>query len=101
MSLKTDYKDDVLDTSQNENRKYLLIENGDGTYSLTDVTVYLQTGDSFGAKDVNEINEKINANSLLLENVRFALPTFLPPGYDEPDASMGKNGDVYFQLVNE
>lgn len=69
--LKTDYKDDVLDTSANEKRRYKLIQNDDGTVSLEDVTTYLQTGDSFGAKDINETNKKVNAtnNNLTKVNV--------------------------------
>lgn len=53
--LRTDYKDDILDISVNEKRKYRQINNGDGTISLEDVTVYLQVGDNFGANDLNKI----------------------------------------------
>lgn len=60
MSLKENYKDDILDTSQNTKRKYDMIENPDGTISLDDVTEYLQEGDSFGADDINGINHTIN-----------------------------------------
>ena len=59
-NLKTDYKDDVLDTSVNEKRKYRLIQNDDGTVSFEDVTEYLQEGDSYGAVAINEQNTKIN-----------------------------------------
>ena len=58
--LKTDYKDDVLDTTQNTKRKYQMIDNGDGTVSFEDVTEYLQQGDSFGADDINDTNEEVN-----------------------------------------
>lgn len=58
--LKTDYKDDVLDTTQNTRRKYQMINNGDGTVSFEDVTEYLQQGDSFGADDINDTNEEVN-----------------------------------------
>ena len=54
--LKTNFKDDVLDTTQNQLRKYRMINNDDGTISFVDVTEYLQTGDSFGAAQVNESN---------------------------------------------
>lgn len=60
--LKTNYKDDVLDTTQNTKRKYQMIDNGDGTVSFEDVTEYLQQGDSFGADDVNAITDAINKN---------------------------------------
>jgi hypothetical protein len=59
-TLKTNYKDDVLDVTQNELRKFNVINNDDGTISLVDVTKYSQTGDKFGAKDVNGIVEAIN-----------------------------------------
>jgi len=59
--LKTDYKDDVLDTTQNTKRKYRMVDNGDGTVSFEDVTEYLQQGDSFGADDTNATNTKVNA----------------------------------------
>ena len=58
--LRTDFKDDVLDVIQNEKRKYRIIHNDDGTISLEDATVYLQKGDSFGANDINEMNEITN-----------------------------------------
>ena len=60
--LKTDYKDDILDTSQNTRRKYQMINNQDGTVSFVDVTEYIQQGDSFGADDVNAITDAINKN---------------------------------------
>jgi hypothetical protein len=55
--LKTDYKDDVF-TGQ---RKYRELNNGDGTKTFTDNTVYSQRGDKFGAKDVNAITRTLNA----------------------------------------
>lgn len=58
--LKTDYKDDVLDTTQNTKRKYQMIDNGDGTVSFEDVTEYIHQGDSFGADDINDTNEEVN-----------------------------------------
>ena len=63
MALKTDYKDDVLNTSKNDKRKYRIINNSDGTISLEDVTVYTQTGSSFGASDVNAITREINTQN--------------------------------------
>lgn len=59
-TLRTDYKDDVLDTSKNTQRKYNMINNPDGTVSLQDVTDYLQNGTNFGAGDVNATNEAVN-----------------------------------------
>ena len=60
MALRTDYKDDILDISKNEKRKYNMITNPDGTVSFEDVTVYSQVGDTFGAADVNKITVALN-----------------------------------------
>ena len=68
--LKTDYKDDVLDTSVNTSRRYRMITNSDGTVSLEDVTVYLEEGDIFGAVDINKTNEAVNS-SKTAEGVTF------------------------------
>lgn len=59
--LKTNYVDDVLDTTKNQVRKYQQIQNNDGTVSFVDVTEYTQVGTSFGAKDINDTNAAINA----------------------------------------
>lgn len=56
MSLKTDYKDAMYDGQ----RRYWLIKNEDGTYSILDATTYTQVGDKFGSNDVNAINTEIN-----------------------------------------
>ena len=61
--LKTNYKDDVLDTSKNEKRKFRMIQNDDGTVSFDDATEYAQQGDDFGAADINATNAKINEQS--------------------------------------
>lgn len=68
--LKTTYKDDVLNTSANEKRKYNMITNEDGTVSLEDVTDYSQVGDSFGAADINATNEKVNELNTNLSNIK-------------------------------
>ena len=65
MALRTDYKDDILDTSVNEKRKYNLITNSDGTVSLEDVTEYSQVGDSFGGADISRTNEEVNRISYI------------------------------------
>ena len=56
MGLKTDYKDAMFDGQ----RRYRLIPNEDGTYSLPDETIYTQKGDKFGANDINATNKAIN-----------------------------------------
>lgn len=71
MALKTNYKDDILDISKNEKRKYNMITNSDGTVSFEDVTEYSQVGDSFGAGDVNLITQRVNGS--LGNNVEFRI----------------------------
>ncbi len=56
MNLKTDYKDAMYDGQ----RRYRLIPNEDGTYSLPDETNYTQKGDKFGANDINSTNAAVN-----------------------------------------
>ena len=63
MALRTDYKDDILDLTQNTQRKYRMITNADGTVSFEDVTVYSQVGDSFGASELNEIANAVKSAS--------------------------------------
>lgn len=53
--MKTDWKDDIF-----TQRKIRLTENDDGTVTPVDATTYTQKGDSFGAKELNEIGEEIN-----------------------------------------
>lgn len=59
ITLKTDYKDAVLDIMQNTLRKFSQTDNDDGTISLTDETVYSQKGDAFAAIDINNTNKAI------------------------------------------
>jgi hypothetical protein len=61
--LKTDYKDDVF-TGQ---RKYRELDNGDGTKTFIDNTVYSQKGNKFGAKDINATNAAVNRLSAVTE----------------------------------
>lgn len=63
--LKTDYKDAVWSGL----RKFVPIDNGDGTYSAKDVTQYTVYDESFfGAYDANRINTAVNAIMAALEN---------------------------------
>lgn len=61
--LKTDYKDDILNTDVNVNRKFNIVRsNGtvvEQNVELRETTAFKQVGDSFGAKDINETNEAI------------------------------------------
>ena len=69
--LKTNYVDDVLDSSKNQLRKYQQIQNDDGTVSFVDVTEYSTTGTSFGAKDINDTNAAVNELNNSLEKIGF------------------------------
>lgn len=64
MSLKTNYKDDIISGSE---RMYKMKEYANGVVSLEDVTEYEQIGDNFGAKDINSTNEAINRINNLTE----------------------------------
>lgn len=55
-NLRTNYKDDVFTGS----RKYDMVNNPDGTVSFTDETDYVQNGDTYGAAQINEVNDIIN-----------------------------------------
>lgn len=57
--LRTDFKDDILDSS-NYKRKYKQVANNDGTFFFQDETTYQQVGSDYGAKEVNEEREAIN-----------------------------------------
>lgn len=59
-TLPVNFKDDILAPSMGGKRKYRLIDNGDGTYSLEDVTEYTQTGSDFGAGQINATNQAVN-----------------------------------------
>lgn len=90
--LKTNYTDDVLNTSKNTKRKYSMITNSDGTVSLEDVTEYLQVGDDFGAADVNSITASVNSIGVRLDGLSFVLMT-----QAEYDALTSKDSNtIYF-----
>ncbi|OYP44384.1 hypothetical protein CG709_04120, partial [Lachnotalea glycerini] len=44
----------------NQVRKYMIVNNADGSISLVDVTVYTKTGTFIGAKDINTICRNMN-----------------------------------------
>lgn len=110
--LKTDYKDDVLNTKVNEQRKYKTIDNGDGTISLEDATEYLQQGDSFGAADINRMNQAINdiqnAEAAVtkddiidsLEEIEATTEAGLPAGALAVKAVNEKIKGIEFQIVD-
>lgn len=62
-TLQTNFVDDILEESMSGKRRYNLIQNDDGTVSLEDVTNYSQIGSSFGAAQVNAMNNAINQSA--------------------------------------
>ena len=58
--LPVNFKDDILASSMGGKRRYNLIQNSDGTYSLEDATEYTQTGSDFGAGQINATNQAVN-----------------------------------------
>lgn len=84
--LKTNYVDDVLDTTKNQLRKYNQIQNNDGTVSFVDVTEYTQVGTSFGAKDINDTNAAINEVNGKL--IKYKIDKI---SVNKPDLAIGTN----------
>lgn len=73
MSLKTNYKDDLLDTSKNTSRVYD-VKDTSGTVlmsnvRLVDKTEYAQKGDNFGSADINAVTTELNATSDAVSNL--------------------------------
>lgn len=83
MALSTDFKDDILNESVNEKRKYQMTYNDDGTVSFTDVTSYSQTGSEYGAAEVNEERQAINELNSALEKISIYNVSEVSFGYDE------------------
>lgn len=63
-ALRTDYQDDVF----TGNRKYTIVQNGDGTVSFSDQTSYLQIGDTYGAAEINAQNQAINEKGVVVSD---------------------------------
>lgn len=59
-TLPVNFKDDILASSMGGKRRFNLIQNDDGTYSLEDVTDYTQTGSDYGAGQINATNQAVN-----------------------------------------
>ncbi|MEG0896477.1 MAG: hypothetical protein RSF73_02955 [Ruthenibacterium sp.] len=57
MALKENYKDFIAPTA---GRKYNIAAEPDGSSKISDITQYQQTGDQFGANDINATNALIN-----------------------------------------
>lgn len=104
--LKTNYKDDVLDTSKNEKRKFRMIQNDDGTVSFDDATEYTQQGDAFGAADINATNAKINEqNQSLVKHSHTwdsitGKPSAFPPSSSDLLNKIYPVGSIYMSINN-
>lgn len=97
--LKTNYVDDVLDTTKNQLRKYQQIQNDDGTVSFVDVTEYTQVGTSFGARDINDTNAAINDVNGKLQKINGILS--INPNYGEivsENCNYYENGIYYIDV---
>lgn len=79
--LKTDYKDDILNTDVNVNRKFNIVRsNGtlvEQNVELRETTVFEQEGDSFGAKDINATNTAINDVTSKFQNLQIGGRNYL------------------------
>lgn len=60
MALKENYKNWIPDAS---GRKYTITQDEQGYYRIQDETTYTQTGENFGANDINAITHEVNGLS--------------------------------------
>lgn len=70
-TLPVNFRDDVLASAMGGKRRYNIVQNTDGTYSLEDVTTYTQVGSNFGAAQMNAINQAVNDSadkSFIIDN---------------------------------
>lgn len=67
--LPVNFKDDIINTSINDKRRYNIEDNSDGTKSLEDVTDYEQVGSNFGAEQINQTNGTVNKLIESVENI--------------------------------
>ena len=106
MALRTDYKDDILDTSVNKKRVYNLIDQSGNVVmsglSLEDVTVYSQNGDELSSSAVNEAFGNINNRNLRTYTSLSQLGLSLDDvtSHDIITLALGQNAVISFQLDN-
>lgn len=101
-NLKTNYKDRLLDTSVNTERKFNLV-GSDGNViasgvSLRDITQYSQAGDTFGAADINKITAKINEQNNNLTQQKADSVAF--PNYNNTIAEITTKNASYAATEN-
>lgn len=94
-NLPVNFKDDIIDTSINNKRRYNIEDNSDGTKSLEDVTAYEQVGSYFGAEQINQTNGTVNKLIELSQENKMAV--------DNIQKEMGKtlSTDKDFILINQ
>lgn len=85
--LKTDYKNDVLATSQQGKRTFNIVgKNGEILFEdvhIEDTSKYLQVGDEYGSDVINEINEYVNQ----MDNKLDELIEFMDNGVNAEDVT--------------
>ncbi len=96
--LPTTLKDDVLNAEVNTRRKYNLIENGDDTVSLEDVTNYTQQGTQVGAALLNQINNYINT---ILWDINNNSGEIIARGWEEFASLSLDNGTTHEEYSTE
>lgn len=100
--LPVNFKDDVIDTSVSDKRRYNILDNADGTKSLEDVTTYTQIGSNFGAEQINQTNGKVNElidaipNEFLLANQAVLTFTNKVASISDEKITADSLADVYF-----
>lgn len=96
MALKTNYQDAVF-----TQKKLRLTNNGDGTVTPQDATIYTQEGDQFGAKDINAVNEAVNRLNHTTEvTLTTAGWTGSAPPYTQTAAAPGATEEMDALLVS-
>ena len=68
-TLPVNYQDDILNSAMGGKRRFKLINNSDGTVSLDDVSTYDQVGSSFGASQINAMNQAVNESVAVLSRL--------------------------------
>lgn len=95
--LKTDYKDDILNTSVNQLRRYTIVNNADGTISLIDSTAYSTVGTFIGAKDINLICKNMNTIMGYIETSSGDLAQEFQDYFAEQKGIFEDNVEAYMQ----
>lgn len=93
--LRTNFKDDILNTEISDKRQYNLINNSNGTVSLEDVSTYTQIGDDYEANEINTENSTINQLISLAEKNKSDIDTL------QIESEKAITTDKDFVLINQ